>query len=127
MIVHSYPWNEKDLHTMSRDCECQPIVHISSPHSLQLLDDPIFQHQPFGGDDAYYVKHETITIVNELSDTDKMPFGKHKGEPMQDVPARYLHWLWTNGIKDNKESNVGDYIRRNLDELEKEYSDGIWD
>jgi hypothetical protein len=34
-------------------------------------------------------------------DTDAMPFGKHKGEPMQDVPARYLRWLWTEGeIKD---------------------------
>lgn len=35
-----------------------------------------------------------------LNDTDPMPFGKHKGEPMQDVPARYLQWLWNDGMKD---------------------------
>jgi hypothetical protein len=32
----------------------------------------------------------------QLQDTDKMPWGKYKGTPMQDVPASYLHWLWTN-------------------------------
>lgn len=31
------------------------------------------------------------------TDLDLMPFGKHKGEPMQDVPAHYLRWLWTEG------------------------------
>lgn len=29
-----------------------------------------------------------------FTDTDLMPFGKHKGEPLQDVPARYLAWLY---------------------------------
>lgn len=61
-----------------------------------------------------------------LSDTDKMPFGKHRGVPMQDVPASYLHWLWSNGLKDDKRSEVADYIRRNLDALKKEHTDGIW-
>lgn len=28
-----------------------------------------------------------------LSDWDKMPFGKHKGAKMQDVPGKYLQWL----------------------------------
>ena len=60
-----------------------------------------------------------------LEDTDPMPFGKHKGEPMQDVPASYLHWLWQE-IQHDKTSNVGDYIRRNLSALKKEYPDGVW-
>lgn len=55
-----------------------------------------------------------------------MPFGKHKGTPMQDVPAAYFHWLWTNGLKSDKTSNVGDYIRRNLSALKREHPDGIW-
>lgn len=61
-----------------------------------------------------------------LEDTDVMPFGKHKGEPMQDVPARYLHWLWNEGKKDDKTDPVADYIRRNLNALKQEYKDGIW-
>lgn len=61
-----------------------------------------------------------------LSDTDKMPFGKHKGTPMQDVPSSYLHWLWTNGKKDDHKCEVADYIRRNISALKKELPDAIW-
>lgn len=62
----------------------------------------------------------------KLDDTSKMPFGKHKEIPMQDVPASYLHWLWINGKKEDLECPVADYIRRNLQSLRMEYKDGIW-
>lgn len=55
-----------------------------------------------------------------------MPIGKHKGRPMQDVPAKYLHWLWRNGVKDEPDNLVGAYIRRNLDALKQELPDAIW-
>lgn len=64
--------------------------------------------------------------MNPLTDTDLMPFGKHKGLPMQDVPADYFHYLWTNGKKADLRCPVADYIRRNLDALKKEHKDGIW-
>lgn len=66
------------------------------------------------------------TLMTSLNDTDPMPFGKHKGIKMQDVPASYLHYLWQNGLKDDMQSVVADYIRRNIDALRKEYKDGIW-
>ena len=61
-----------------------------------------------------------------LQDTNKMPFCKYKGEPMQDVPASYLHWLWSNGKEHDKLCPVADYIRHNLTALAQEYTDGIW-
>lgn len=64
--------------------------------------------------------------MKQLQDTDLMPFGKHQGEPMSDVPASYLHWLWQNGLKTDKQSNVADYIRRNLSALRQEHKDGVW-
>lgn len=33
-----------------------------------------------------------------FTDLDRMPFGKHKDEPLQDVPAHYLQWLWNDGL-----------------------------
>lgn len=54
-----------------------------------------------------------------------MPFGKYKGTPMQDVPASYLHWLWTNGVK-SENSPVANYIRNNIVSLQQEHPDGIW-
>lgn len=61
-----------------------------------------------------------------LTDTDPMPFGKHKGTPMQDVPASYFHWLWGNGLAQDSTSPVADYIRRNKTALAQEFPDGIW-
>ena len=56
-----------------------------------------------------------------------MPFGKYKGVPMQDVPVNYLHYLWTNGLKDDvTDSDVADYIHRNLNAMKMENRDLIW-
>lgn len=62
-----------------------------------------------------------------LDDTSPMPFGKYRGQPMQDVPASYLHWLWTQGKSHEvKTDPVAEYINRNLSALKQEYPDGIW-
>lgn len=68
----------------------------------------------------------------ELNDTDPIPFGKYRGTPMQDVPAGYLHWLWTEagyskfGERRGKSGAIADYIERNMDALKKECPDKIW-
>ena len=65
--------------------------------------------------------------MKQLTDTDKMPFGKFKGTPMQDINAKYLHWLWTEtGMAADKQGDVADYIRRNIPALKKELPDAIW-
>jgi len=62
-----------------------------------------------------------------LEDDSLMPFGKHKGEMMQDVPASYLHYLWNNGLKNQtKTSNVARYIEDNINVLKTENRDLIW-
>jgi hypothetical protein len=62
-----------------------------------------------------------------LKDSDPMPFGKFKGQPMEDVPTRYLFWLWTpGGLEQDKYNPVAGYIRANIAALELERKDGIW-
>lgn len=62
----------------------------------------------------------------QLIDVSEMPFGMHKGKLMQDIPASYLHWLWTSGKNVDKTCPVANYIKRNLQALKKEYPNGIW-
>ncbi len=63
----------------------------------------------------------------ELTDLSLMPFGKHKGEPLQDVPASYFHWLWTEADYNIKVSDpLHHYIKKNLSALKQEHFDGIW-
>jgi len=55
-----------------------------------------------------------------LKDTDPMPFGKHKGIPMQDVPASYLAWLWGQHCNNIEVSN---YIYNSIDAINMELSE----
>lgn len=58
--------------------------------------------------------------MKTMDDNSLMPFGKHKGEKMIDVPAAYLLWLYENGkcygevrayIEDNMQV-IKDQIKR---------------
>lgn len=46
-------------------------------------------------------KQRTINMNTALKrnptyqDTDTITFGKYFGEPLSDIPAQYLRWLWT--------------------------------
>ncbi len=66
------------------------------------------------------------TRTDALDDLSPMPFGKHKGVRMQDVPVSYLHYLWNNGMAGNKSDPVAVYIRDNIAALEQENPDLIW-
>jgi len=54
-----------------------------------------------------------------LTDESEMPWGKHKGEEMINVPASYLLWLYDN---EKCSGSVLDYIKDNLEALRKEVS-----
>jgi uncharacterized protein (DUF3820 family) len=57
-------------------------------------------------------------------DTTPMPFGKHRGELLQEVPASYLHYLWLQRpLSDRRLEN---YIANNISALKTEHPDGIW-
>lgn len=60
----------------------------------------------------------TDTIPTQpLTDNSPMPFGKHRGTAMINVPAPYLLWLY-NSCCDH--AGVKQYITENLDALNKE-------
>lgn len=58
-----------------------------------------------------------------MNDQDLMPFGKYKGEKMEDVPASYLLWLREQGGSHHR--GVSGYIEDNLIALKKECPDYI--
>lgn len=58
------------------------------------------------------------------TDLDCMPFGKHKGIPLQDVPASYLIWLWTQ--KPLSDIKLENYIYNSMDALKMEDKDYVY-
>lgn len=59
-------------------------------------------------------------MAKELLDTDIMPFGKHKGKQMIDVPAGWLLWYLDNGSP----GNIMDYCKAREKALRKEKETG---
>lgn len=66
-------------------------------------------------------------ITIGMNDTSPMPFGKYKDKPLSDVPAYYFHWLWNNGVREEKNHVLHDYIKENIHAFKKEKPDLIWD
>ena len=58
----------------------------------------------------------------KLTDTSLMPFGKHRGSKMEDVPASYLLWLWNDNVQ---HSEVRAYIEESMSALTLECPDVI--
>jgi uncharacterized protein (DUF3820 family) len=57
-------------------------------------------------------------MANKLTDESLMPFGKHAGKKMVDVPPDYL--LWYKEQKWEKNKQVMDYINENMQVLLQE-------
>jgi len=57
-----------------------------------------------------------------MDDESLMPFGKHKGIKMANVPADYLIWLYDESgcLKYNRFSDLKKYITDNMDVLKSE-------
>jgi len=78
-------------------------IQINNAH--RAMDDVIILHKVFSA----MIKDLPIeTVYNLISQKRKitsMPFGKHKGKPLDKVPKDYIEWLTDNGAMDKTENN----------------------
>lgn len=82
------------------------IYGIESNNAHRALDDVIVLHQVF----AKMIDDLSIDQVFNLMQTkqdkppSRMPFGKHAGELLKDVPKNYVKWLSQNGAFDKPDN-----------------------
>ena len=60
-----------------------------------------------------------------MTDDDLMPFGKHQGIPLKDVPDDYLLWLYNQDIHP-KYSDLEDYLEENIDSIKANINKNRW-
>lgn len=60
--------------------------------------------------------------MSAFTDEDLMPFGKHRGKRMADVPASYLAWLKDQGCE---HAGVSGYIKDSWSAIASELPDRI--
>lgn len=51
------------------------------------------------------------TICNELRPKRLMPFGKYKGQPVEELPRDYVQWIAESGIRPDQETRDEVYDR----------------
>lgn len=80
------------------------IYGIEENNAHRALDDVIVLHKVFSSmiDD---LPLETVkNLLNKPQIITRMPFGKHQGKALQDVPKNYLSWLKDSGAFDKKDN-----------------------
>ncbi|NBW58909.1 DNA polymerase III subunit epsilon [bacterium] len=88
---------------------------IQANNAHRALDDVIILHQVFSLmiDDLSF---ETILeCLSRKKTLDRMPFGKHQGKSLKDVPSTYVDWLHKNGALDKPENKELFEAFKNLD------------
>lgn len=80
------------------------VYKIAENNAHRALDDVLVLHQVFSfmTDD---LDIETILkLINKPREIQHMPFGKHQGVPLKDVPRDYIKWLANSGAFDKFEN-----------------------
>ena len=104
--IDSLKWARKyrkDLprHTLQH---LREIYGIPPNQAHRALDDVIVLHQVF----SHMIDDLSIETVLELlerpTQVSRMPFGKHQGKPLSEVPKSYVQWLKENGALDKSEN-----------------------
>jgi hypothetical protein len=67
-------------------------------------------------------KNRNTKTMTVATDQTIMPWGKHRGVKLANIPADYLIWLYENSEIKTQHHNLwlADYIRKNLDVLKAE-------
>lgn len=77
---------------------------IEANQAHRALDDVLVLHKVFSAmiDDLSWPK--VLELLSQTSQVVRMPFGKHAGKQLGEVPKDYVAWLAGNGALDKKEN-----------------------
>ncbi len=82
------------------------VFNIPANQAHRALDDVMVLHQVFShliGDLSMETVLDLMKVETHLR---HMPFGKHKGALLQDIPKAYIHWLADNGALDKPDNEL---------------------
>lgn len=73
------------------------MYQIPANNAHRALDDVIVLHKVFSYMTDDLSMDEIYALLNRPKDLQHMPFGKHQGIPLKDLPKDYLKWLESSG------------------------------
>jgi DNA polymerase III subunit epsilon len=105
-FIDSLKWSRKyrsDLprHGLQFLREAYQIPPLSAHRAL---DDVLILHQVFTRMVDDLSLQEIMHLLQQTRDLVRMPFGKHQGKPLSEIPKDYVEWLHKSGALDKKEN-----------------------
>jgi DNA polymerase-3 subunit epsilon len=79
---------------------------IESNQAHRALDDVIVLYKIFSRMIDDLDLHTALDLLNQKADIVRMPFGKHAGKPLSEIPKDYAKWLAESGALDKKENSA---------------------
>lgn len=89
-------------HTLQHLREC---YDIASNNAHRALDDVIILHQVYEKLTGDLDIMTCIELIKSPKILRTMPFGKHQGKPLKDVPITYVRWLNEQGALDKPDNS----------------------
>lgn len=80
------------------------IYGIPANTAHRALDDVIVLHQLFSHFIDDLLIEDVYQLLNRPRALQHMPFGKHQGQPLEQVPKTYVQWLASSGAFDKPEN-----------------------
>ena len=112
--VHLPEWPYIDSLKFSRkyrpDLPRHSLQHLREYHGIaannahRALDDVIILHQVFSEMIDDLTMEQIIEIMSAKQVLRQMPFGKHRGKPLKEIPPGYVRWLHENGALDKPDN-----------------------
>ncbi len=78
--------------------------NIPSNQAHRALDDVIVLHKVFSQMIDDLSIETVLSLMSAPSQVSKMPFGKHQGKPLSEIPKDYVAWLHKSGAFDKAEN-----------------------
>jgi DNA polymerase-3 subunit epsilon len=80
------------------------VYGIESNQAHRALDDVIVLYQVFSKMIGDLSMSQILSLLSQKSELTRMPFGKHAGKLLTEIPKEYAKWLEREGALDKKEN-----------------------
>lgn len=105
-MVDSLKWARKYRPDLPRHSLqfLRQIYGFEENNAHRALDDVVVLYQVFSAMIDDLTAETVLKLLTGQEETDVMPFGKHQGKPLSEVPPSYLKWLKNEGAFDKPEN-----------------------
>lgn len=106
VFIDSLKWSRKYRSDLPRHSLqfLREAYGIEANQAHRALDDVIVLHQVFSRMVDDLEMKTILALLSQTGQVQRMPFGKHAGKLLSEVPKEYIRWLAKEGALDKKEN-----------------------